>query len=53
MAGQRPIEIPHGCYDVGDGYFNPKGGNIFSYDVSLCVELRWLCLNACGCRASL
>merc|ERR1711988_1129600 len=30
-SSQKPIEIPPGCYDVGDGYYNPKDGKIFTY----------------------
>jgi len=30
-AEQKPIEIPPGCYDVGDGYYNPKEGKIYTY----------------------
>ena len=32
---QKPIEIPPGCYDVGDGYYNPKEGKIYTYEGEL------------------
>ena len=32
---QKPIEIPPGCYDVGDGYYNPKEGKIYTYQGEL------------------
>lgn len=30
-VGAKPIEIPPGCYDVGDGYYHPKEGKIYTY----------------------
>eukprot|EP00274_Cyanoptyche_gloeocystis_P001474 CAMPEP_0196660642 /NCGR_PEP_ID=MMETSP1086-20130531/40768_1 /TAXON_ID=77921 /ORGANISM="Cyanoptyche gloeocystis , Strain SAG4.97" /LENGTH=153 /DNA_ID=CAMNT_0041995161 /DNA_START=74 /DNA_END=532 /DNA_ORIENTATION=- len=28
---EKAPDIPQGCYDVGDGYFNPDKGKIYSY----------------------
>eukprot|EP00658_Telonema_sp_P-2_P021279 TRINITY_DN18469_c0_g1_i1.p1 TRINITY_DN18469_c0_g1~~TRINITY_DN18469_c0_g1_i1.p1 ORF type:complete len:195 (-),score=41.64 TRINITY_DN18469_c0_g1_i1:202-786(-) len=31
-ACAKPIEIPAGCYDVGDGYFDPSNKSVYTYD---------------------
>ncbi|KAF4745774.1 MORN repeat-containing protein 5, partial [Perkinsus olseni] len=43
-----PPKIPKGCYDVGNGYFDPVENKTFSYDGSRMIgkpgeeEIKWI-----------
>ena len=49
LLNKRPSPaIPEGCYDAGDGYYDPKRGEIFAYDSGLVLrraradEVAWI-----------
>jgi hypothetical protein len=44
----NPPELPIGCYDTIDGYFDPKKGSIYSYELKEAIrqpeeeEVKWI-----------